>query len=258
MSMITCIVIDDEKRARETFALLLERYFTEKIKLLYSAESVQEGVNAINKFNPELVFLDIEMPVENGFKLFEYFDHIHFEVIFLTAHIHYSIEAIKVAAFDYLLKPLNYIDLTDCINRYEKQKRAMRINPERVYTLLNSLNAGNDIGSKIALPTHSGYHLEKISHILYCEADENYTKVYTIRGDYFVVPKTLKTIEELLPKDIFFRIHKSWLINLNYVQDYHRNDGYKVLLENGVELDVATRRNEEFLRILTKRSLFGD
>ena len=92
----------------------------------------------------------------------------------------------------------------------------------------------------------------KISHIIYCEADENYTKIYTIRGDFILVSRTLKVIEEMLPPDYFFRIHKSHLINMNFVKSYNRTDGYKILLENGVELEIATRRNEEFVKALTK------
>ena len=137
------------------------------------------------------------------------------------------------------------------INRYEKKKKDEN-NNARIQALLSNLNIGAAISSKIALPTLSGYQMEKISHIIYCEADENYTKIYTIRGDFILVSRTLKVIEEMLPPDYFFRIHKSHLINMNFVKSYNRTDGYKILLENGVELEIATRRNEEFVKALTK------
>lgn len=249
--MISCIIIDDEKKARETFEMIVQRYLPDKLKVLAMSETVKEGVYAIHKHKPDLVFLDIEMPIENGFKLFDYFETVNFEIIFLTAYKNYAIDAIRFAAFDYLLKPLDYTDLISVINRYEKKKKDEN-NNARIQALLSNLNIGAAISSKIALPTLSGYQMEKISHIIYCEADENYTKIYTIRGDFILVSRTLKVIEEMLPPDYFFRIHKSHLINMNFVKSYNRTDGYKILLENGVELEIATRRNEEFVKALTK------
>jgi two-component system, LytTR family, response regulator len=250
--MLNCVIIDDEKKARDTFEKIVDRYLPEKLKIIYSADSVKEGVSAINKFHPELVFLDIEMPLENGFKLFDYFDDINFEVIFLTAYRHYAIDAIKYSAFDYILKPLNFIDLRDVISRYEKKKgkddRALRVN-----TLMGNLNSGQELQHKVALPTLTGYQLEKINNIIYCEADENYTRIFTIKGEIIMVCRTLKVVEELLPSDYFFRIHKSYVVNLNYIKSYDRS--HIIQLENGTTLEVASRRNEEFLRVLTKKKI---
>ena len=120
--MKTCIIIDDEKNAREALAKIIERYFNSKLKILQLADSVKEGVFAINKYRPDIVFLDIEMPEENGFKLFDYFDIYDFEVIFTTAYKQYAIDAIKFAALDYLLKPINYIDLKDLLIRLERKQ----------------------------------------------------------------------------------------------------------------------------------------
>lgn len=191
------------------------------------------------------------MPEENGFKLFDYFESVTFDVVFLTAHKNYMIDAIRFAAFDYLLKPLDYIDLTGVISRYEKKEKKEN-NNARIQALLTNLNIGADINTKIALPTISGYKMEKISHIVYCEADENYTKIHTIKGDFIHVSRTLKIVEEMLPPEYFFRIHKSYLVNLNFIKSYSRVDGHMILLENGVELEIATRRNEEFVKMLTK------
>ena len=248
--MISCVIIDDEKKARETFELIVQRYLPEKLKVVALAESVKEGVYAVHKLKPDIVFLDIEMPVENGFKLFDYFDSITFETVFLTAYKNYAIDAIRFAAFDYLLKPLDYLELTAVIDRYEKKKKDEN-NNVRIQTLLSNLNIGADISSKIALPTLTGFQMEKISHIIYCEADENYTKIFTVRGDFILVSRTLKFVEEMLPPQYFFRIHKSFLVNMNFVKSYNRIDGHTILLENGVELEIATRRNEEFVKALT-------
>ncbi|MBE0648657.1 MAG: response regulator transcription factor [Bacteroidales bacterium] len=249
--MISCLIIDDEKKARETFEMIVHRYLPTKLKVVAMAGSVREGVHAINKYKPNIVFLDIEMPGENGFKLFDYFESITFEIVFLTAHKNYAIDAIRFAAFDYLLKPLDSIDLTRLVSRYEKKEQEQN-NNARIQALLTNLNIGADINTKIALPTLSGYQMEKISHIIYCEADENYTKIHTVKGGFILVSRTLKIVEEMLPPEYFFRIHKSYLVNLNFIKSYSRTDGHKILLENGVELEIATRRNEEFVKTLTK------
>ena len=250
--MISCIIIDDEERARVTFEKFVARFLPEKLKVCHSASSVKDGVLAINKFNPDIVFLDIEMPDENGFKLFEYFEKINFDVVFLTAFQNYAINAIKYAAFDYILKPLDYLDLREVIVRYENKIKEDN-NVTRVQTLLANLATGGDIHSKVALPTMTGFKLEKINNIMYCEADDNYTKIHTAQGTEILVSKTLKVVEELLPKEYFFRIHKTYLVNLNFIASYDRSEGHKIILENGKELEVATRRINEFTVLLTTR-----
>lgn len=249
--MKTCIIIDDEKNAREALAKIIERYFNSKLKIVQLADSVKEGVFAINKYHPDIVFLDIEMPEENGFKLFDYFDIYDFEVIFTTAYKQYAIDAIKFAALDYLLKPINYIDLRDVLNRFDKKQS--QSNTNQIEAFLSNINSDPENFNKIALPTLDGFHLEKVNNIVYCQAEESYCKIFTNRNEVILVARTLKNIEELLPEELFFRIHKSHLVNMNYIKSYSKADGYKIILENGVELDVASRRNEEFLKALTKR-----
>jgi two-component system LytT family response regulator len=250
--MISCTIIDDERRALETFQKIAERYFPSRLKVLAMATNVKDGVAAINEHSPDMVFLDIEMPVENGFKLFNYFEEVRFGVVFLTAYKHYAIDAIRYAAFDYLLKPLDVDDLSRVITRYEKKHNAIQQN-ERIQTLVSNLGSGNEMQNRIALPTLSGYRMERIDNIVYCQADENYTQIHTKDLETIMVSKTLKAVEELLPAGHFFRIHKSFLVNLNYVKEYTRTDGYHIHLENGITLEVATRRHEEFIRMLTHR-----
>lgn len=250
--MISCVIIDDERQAREVLQKLIKRYFDDKVVVKALAESVEEGVKQIHKYNPQLVFLDIEMPIENGFELFKYFDHFHFDVVFTTAYKQFAIKAIKYSALDYLLKPINFIDLREAISRLE-QKMDLDQKQERIETLISNLSIGEDIRSKIALPTMEGFRLEMINSIIYCEADENYTKIHLTSGEMLLVPRTLKVIEELLPSSHFFRIHKSYLINLNFVKNYKKTEGFRVALENGIVLDVAVRRNEEFIKVLTQK-----
>jgi two-component system LytT family response regulator len=249
--MNTCIIIDDEKNAREALGKIIQRYFSSQLQIVFMADSVKQGVFAINKYRPNIVFLDIEMPEENGFKLFDYFDIYNFEVIFTTAYKQYAIDAIKFAALDYLLKPINYIDLREVLSRLEKKQKSSS-NTEQIEAFLSTLNTDNGNFNKIALPTLDGFQLEKINNIVYCQAEESYTKIFTNRNEAILVARNLKSIEEMLPEELFFRIHKSHLVNMNYIKSYSKTDGYKIKLDNGIELDVATRRNEEFLKALTK------
>jgi len=250
--MISCIAIDDEKRALETFQKMADRYFPSRLKVLGLATSVKEGAKLIMESDPDVVFLDIEMPVENGFKLFEYFDEITFVVVFLTAYKHYAIDAIRYSAFDYLLKPLDVEDLGRVVNRFEKKNPGNQ-QTERIQALLSNINAASEIQSKIALPTVTGYRMERLDNIVFCQADENYTQICTISGESILVCRTLKAVEELLPAGYFYRIHKSYLVNLKFVKEYTRGDGHHILLDNGVTLEVATRRQDEFQKLLTHR-----
>ena len=245
--MITCIIIDDEKPAREFLEKLINQYYKNKIVVLETVESVEKGVESINKLHPELIFLDIEMKGEDGFQLFKYFDIIFFDIIFTTAHKDYAINAIKHSVIDYLLKPINFIDLNDAIKRLER-KQIASTNQQRINALLDNLNTDSSKFNKITLPTAKGYELEKVSNILYCEGMENYSKITTLQGREITVSKTLKFLEDLLPEATFFRIHKSTLVNMNYIASYSRAEGYSVTMSNGKKLDVSVRKNESLVR----------
>jgi len=251
--MWTSVIIDDERKSRETLQKIIERYFNDQISIVYSAASVEEGAYAIKRFDPRLVFLDIEMPEENGFKLFDYFDYYSFDVIFTTAYKQYAIDAIKYSALDYLLKPINYMDLKDALKRLQEKKNQTTSNAQ-IEAFISNLNANSGEFNKIAFPTQEGYELIRVNNIIYCRAEENYSKIITNKNEEITVPKTLKNLEYMLPEMMFFRIHKSYIVNLNYIKSYTKMDGYKVTLENGIQLDVATRRNDEFLKALTRQN----
>lgn len=249
--MITCIIIDDEKPAREFLTKLIHQYFGQKLVVLEAVESVEKGVEAINKMHPELIFLDIEMKGEDGFQLFKYFDNVFFDIIFTTAHKDYAIDAIKHAAIDYLLKPINFVDMNEAIKRLERKQTAST-NQQRISALLENLNTDSSQFNKIAIPTSTGYELEKVSNILYCEGFDNYAKIITLQGKEIVITKTLKYLEETLPNNVFIRIHKSTLVNLNHVASYSRVDGYSVIMANGKQLDVSFRKNENLINTIFK------
>jgi len=251
MNKITCVIIDDERIAREAFQDICERYLNDRLEVKGSAGSVKEGVELIKRYKPEIVFLDIEMPIESGFKLFDYFTQYTFEVIFTTAFKQYAIDAIKYAALDYLLKPIDFIDLREALNRYEK-KRSTNTNQVRIETFLSNLSIGADINQKVAFPTMDGYQMEKLNDIMYCEGDVNYTKIHTCDDRLIMVSRTLKEVEELLSCQYFFRTHKSYLVNLNYVKSYSRSENFGIYLDNNQWLPVSTRKNDEFLQVLTQ------
>lgn len=250
--MISCIIIDDEQNAREFLQGIIERYFSTKIIVLRTCSNVQEGVDVINQFKPELVFLDIQMPNDKGFRLFDCFQEINFDVIFTTAHKDYAIEAFKHSAQDYLLKPISQSDLSEAIKRYEKKKERKVFSAD-VGRLMEQFNADPYRFGKIAISTEKGYVLEKIGNILYAEALGNYTKLFTFDHRVILVTRTLKSIEESLPTAAFYRIHKSYLVNLNYILKYDKTFGLFVELINGVKLPVSVRNNTGLINAITSK-----
>lgn len=250
--MIKTIIIDDEYNAREFLEKLLTRYFPDKFLILDKCESVDKAIVSIEKYNPELVFLDVQMPNKNGFQLFKELNKVKFEVIFTTAHSEFAIDAIKCSALDYLLKPINYIDLLETVKKYdEKQNKASQ--EEKLKLLLENIDTGGSEYNRIALPTESGFELLKTNAILYCEADSNYCKIVCLDGKIITLSKTLKYIEELLPSSIFQRIHKSYLVNLNYVTRFNKTNELLVELCNGETLPVSVRKKDEFINAIIQK-----
>ncbi|TVR70889.1 MAG: DNA-binding response regulator [Marinilabiliales bacterium] len=251
--MVTAVIIDDEKHARLTLRQLIRSFLSERLMVVDTASSVAEGVKSIKKHEPDIVFLDIEMPVQNGFSLFSHFDEIHFRVVFCTAYEQYAIDAIRVAAFDYLLKPVSQDDLMAFMDRYDNFRVSPLANRTRINTLISNLSGDGTHFNSIALPTKDGYQMEKVVDIVYCRARESYCEVHVKGQISYFVSRTLKQMEEILPPELFFRIHKSFLVNLNYVKIYRKPENY-IILHNGQQLEVAHRRSDEFLRRLTRRS----
>jgi two-component system LytT family response regulator len=246
--MIKAVIIDDEINAQNLLEKILDRYFPNKFIVVEKCNSVDSGVLAIKKHEPELVFLDIQMPEKNGFELFKYFDIIKFEVIFTTAFNQFAIKAIQRSALDYLLKPINHIDLGDAIKRFETRNEGS-FAQKKLTLLLENLNVNDQNVSKIAFPTVEGFELIHSNQILYCKAESNYCSIKKIDGIAKVVTKTLKYVEEILPTTSFKRIHKTYVINLNYVVRYHKANK-EVELTNGEKLPVSFRKEEEFINAI--------
>lgn len=250
--MIKTLIVDDEFNAREFLEKLLHRSFSDKFLVLAKCESIDEAVIAIEKYNPELVFLDVQMPNKNGFELFKEIKDVNFEVIFTTAHSEFAIDAIKCSALDYLLKPITAIDLLETIKKYDaKQNKAAQ--QDKLMLLLENIDTGGSEFKKIAFPTESGFELIKTNSIIYCEADSNYCNINCLDGRKITLSKTLKYVEELLPSNIFQRIHKSYLVNLNYVNRFNKTNELLVELTNGDILPVSVRQKEDFINAILKK-----
>ena len=247
--MITALIVDDEKNSCETLQFLLTDCCPD-VSVVKYCQTIDEAVKAVELHHPDVVFLDINMKGENGFDLLERVKTIDFEIIFTTAFSEYAIKAFKFSAIDYLLKPIDVDELRAAVERVIKRKKAEA--PTRYEYLRQNLKMSDGQHFKLALPTSEGLTFIKISDIIYCEADSNYTTFFLTDGKKIIVSHTLKEYEEILSDYRFFRIHHSYLVNLDAIKQYVRGDGGHVVMINGAALDVAKRRKEQFLKASSK------
>ncbi len=244
--MLKAIIIDDEEGARFTLSTLLEEYCP-NISIIAQCSNVPEGVLAINKHTPDIVFLDIEMPEYNGFELVEFFKIVDFEIIFVTAYSQYAIRAFEVSAVDYLLKPVEIEQLQAAVEK-ASQKRSQANIMQRL-DLMKSTYNGDEI-KKIALPMSDGLMFVDVAEIILFEADRAYTHVFLKNGSKITVSKSMRTFEDILEnRQFIFRPHRSHLININYIKKYVRGDGM-IFMDNGVALPVSRERKQEFEALL--------
>ncbi len=238
------IIVDNASKSR----INLEKYLTENFSDKYVIVAICEDVNSAKKSievnKPDLIFLETEMPNKNGFELLKEIKSVKFEVIFTTSHDQYAIKAIKVGALDYLIKPINLKDLTIAIRRFENKK----IVQESTNTNLIETKSSDNLIKKIAFSTDTGYEFININSILYCEADSNYCRIFCVDGREIILAKTLKNIQhQLASTNLFHRIHKSYLVNLNYIVRLNKSASLEVELYNGIKLPVSFRQKENFL-----------
>jgi len=221
--------------------------FCPQVNLIGEATNGKTGQELIRQKKPELVFLDIEMPYGNGFDLLNALMPIEFEVIFVTAFDKYVLQALKYSALDYLLKPINIDELRSAVQNAVLRIRRNSVN-QQLNNLLDNFKKQESGLKKIAIPTADGFDFILIDNIIRCEALGAYTKIHINNSKKIVVSMSLKDYEAILPEDIFFRIHNSHLINLNYVKKYNRGRGGFIELDDGSVIEVATRRKDEFLK----------
>ncbi len=230
------IIIDDEKRARVTLQLLLAEYCPQ-IEIIAQCENLPEGVKAIRKHNPDLILLDIEMPGHSGLELLDFFDEsdINFSIIFTTAYNEYAIQAFKLSAIDYLLKPINPEQLTEAINRLEIQKQK-KLN----FKLLKE-NISNTCLTKIAVPSGNSLIFIDTSKISYIKGEGAYSEVFCVNDIKHMVSRNLKNFEDTLCNNSpFLRVHKSYIVNFNFVVAYNKSDGGFLELENKKQIPISS------------------
>jgi len=242
---LKALIVDDEERGVIALKRLLEGYCSD-IEVCGTANSVSEAVSLIKELKPDVVFLDIEMPEQNGFQLLDNFDTIDFEIIFITAYHEYAIRAIRYSALDYLLKPVKISELQEAVERL-RQKHGL--NGKRYQHLKTQLADENGL-QRFIISSMQGYQFVNISDVVYCKADDSYTHIFLKNGEKHTVSKTLKEYEELFDQHKFFRIHKSYLINLQLVNRVNKTNGVTALMSTGEELPVSFRRRDEFYEVI--------
>jgi len=246
--MIKAILVDDEKNALEVLEWQLKN-FCPDITIVACCTSADEAIAAIAQQDSQLLFLDIEMPVKNGFEVLHAFKEPTFDVIFTTAYNQFAIKAFKYAAFDYLLKPIDADDLKAAIERY-KNKKAFAVN-EQLKLLMQQMTK-NTHAEKIALNTADGLQFVHAEQIIRCESLSNYTKIFLTNNQKVTIAKTLKEVEETLQSYNFYRIHNSHLINIEHIERFVKADGGYVLMTDGEHITVARNRKEGFIEKFSK------
>jgi len=244
------IIIDDEQKGRESLQKLLEIYCKD-VEVVAVASNIEEAYQLIGFHKPHVVFLDIEMPGGNGFMLLDKFPERNFKVIMTTAFEDYAIKAVKHHAFDYLLKPIDIDELKVAVDTAKKdmgkQTASQSPNPGAASSALQRLT----FSGRIALPVKDGIFYLPVSDIVRVESDGGYSTFYTKDGSKYLVARNLKDYEDILPEKKFFRVHKSHLINVDKVKKYIRTDGNFIEMEDGSVVEIARRKKDEFLQLMS-------
>ncbi len=242
--MIRSLIVDDEQFSRETLRKLLTAY-CEDVDVVGMAYNVESAIRACQNHRPELVFLDINMPVASGFDFLDSFENISFHVIFTTAYNQFAIKAFRYAALDYLLKPINITELQQSVERYKELKT--KIDVQTTYQAYQYFQQNRKF-DKIALPAKEGYIFITTDSIMRIEADSNYSLVYFNDRKPVLVSKTLQEFEEILDKNMFVRLHRSHLVNLQYIHSFNTKEKY-ILLSDGTLVPVSARKKSLLLKI---------
>lgn len=249
---IKAIIVDDESHSRSLLSNLCSRYYGDQIEIVDECNSVSTALISIKKHSPNLVFLDIQMPDQNGFELLSYFDTIPFEIIFTTAHKEFAIQAIRNSAIDYLVKSIDVQDFKVAIDRLtsvlEKKNTINR------YQLLSENIANQFTGKQqIAFPTKKGFEVIKVNKIIFCESDGSYTHIHTTKKIHHTSRSFKETCELLLPATNFLKVHRSFLINKEYVENF-KSDEFLLEMTSGVKIPVSDKsfNKKELIDAITK------
>ncbi len=240
--MITVVVIDDEIMSLNLLAYLLDNFTSIQLKVVGKAMNLNDGIELIKHTNPDLVFLDIEMPDGSGLEIFNHQLSQKTKIVLVTGHDQYAIDAINKPVAGYLLKPVNFIDLQEIIKKVERMIRSEQQQLE-LEDRINTLGTSDVPGKNLIFDVESGFIVENTRNIEYITADQSYATLFTYAKREFVVSKSLKELESYLPKNQFYRTHKSYLVNIYYIRKFVKTGESYVLLKSGAKIPVSVRRS---------------
>ena len=244
---LSCIIMDDESRNVQLLKKLMAAYCPQ-VQVLATESDAAKGLAMIKELQPQLLFLDIEMPHINGFEMLKQLEPVNFEVIFVTAYSHYAVEAFEHHAIGYLTKPINTEKLVAAVNAAAERIEQKAFSKNLFSLIESSTKPVAATAQKIPLSTTNGLVFVKLADIMYCESNGNYTSFFLVNESKpILVSRQLGEYEKLLPDSDFTRIHDKYIINLSFIKEYIKGSGGDVVLENGKELPVASRRKEDFL-----------
>ncbi|HYD22781.1 MAG TPA: LytTR family DNA-binding domain-containing protein [Flavipsychrobacter sp.] len=245
--MIKAVIIDDELQSRNILSALVSKY-CEGVKVEGEACNVANGIELIQERDPDLIFLDIAMPDGTGFDVLGSLEDEAPEVIFITAYNEYALQAIKANATDYILKPVNIFELQSAVKKASDRIIGKR-NMDTAMALLRGNRQNNANPGKIAIPDSEGLRFIDMERIIYLEAKGTYTEFFCTGGNKYLSSKPLKEYENILPQEQFFRAHHSYVINLRFIQNYHKGNGGYVTMAEGAVIGIAKRKKRQFLEI---------
>ncbi|MCD6068051.1 MAG: DNA-binding response regulator [Bacteroidetes bacterium] len=244
--MIKAVIIDDIEQAHVTLKKDLEVY-AKDVTVIGEANGVVEGAKLLKSIQPDILFLDIQMQDGSGFDLLDILKDISFKIIFITASDAHAIKAFRYAAIDYLMKPVDPDELMEALKKYRQEKP----NENDKYKLLNdSLKNHQKPHERLALHTQDKIHIVNIQDIIRCESSVNYTEFYFTNGKKLLVTKTLKDFEDLLSEQNFYRVHQSHLVNTRFIKEFVKTDGGYLLMNDGTNVPVSTRKRPEVMKML--------
>ncbi len=249
--MIRAVIIDDENHSVETLQWKIDQ-FTDGVEVQAAFTNPEDGLRYMQSHTIDLLFLDIEMPVINGFELLQRLDPVRFDVIFTTAYDEYGIKAIKYSALDYLLKPIQEDELRAAVDKH-RNKSDHGLLPAQLEVLLQSMQREKKDDRRIALATKESIELVYPRDIVLCQSDNNYTYVFIQGRKKKLISKTLKEFEEILLDHNFFRSHQSYLINVQHMTEYRRQDGGYLIMSNDMKVPVARSKKEDLMTLFEER-----
>lgn len=241
--MLKAILIDDESDCVRLLAHELATHCP-NVQVIGQTTSSEDGLRQIQVLRPDVVFLDIEMPRMNGFQLLEKLGNISFSLIFVTAYNEFAVKAFRFSALDYLLKPIDTLDLQAAVRKAEQQQRV----DGRQIELLRSQLHNQHLADKIAVPYQQGVIFLPVSDILYCESDSNYTKVMATQNRHYLLTRTLRDVQEVLEERNFLRVHRQYVVNLDHIKLFMKGEGAYLVMTNDVSIPVARNQKEKLVQ----------